>query len=453
MSHSTAAGHGPVDRHHPVHNPEVVGFTQAEIDETPVKPKWNSLGPGIVAAATGVGAADLVATLTAGSRYGYMLLWAVVLGVVFKIVLVEGVGRYYLSTGKTIFQGWRGLGSWTSWYFGPYILIWGFVYGATAMSSTALPLAALFPGVDSKVFAIASGLVGLGLVWLNRYGLVEKVMTVLIGVMFVTVLISAALTVPNLGDILGGLVPRIPSGDPDVMFYVLGLAGGVGGTITLGAYGYWLREKGWNTPKYMRVMRFDNTVSYVLTGVFVIATMIMGVELLHSAGIAISSGDKGLLDVGDVLAQRYGDVWATVFLIGFFAASFSSVIGVWHGVSLMFADFWTNFRRPADELDQDDAPSLASKPGRFYLLWLTFPPMVLLFLDRPIFLILLYGTLGALFMPFLAVTLLFLNNSRRVPGKFRNGWVRNVLLALTTAVFLVIGGNELLKALKPLIGG
>ena len=169
MSHSTAAGHGPVDRHHPVHNPEIVGFTQAEIDETPVKPRWNSLGPGIVAAATGVGAADLVATLTAGSRYGYMLLWAVVLGVVFKIVLVEGTGRYYLSTGRTIFQGWRSLGSWTSWYFGPYILIWGFVYGATAMSSTALPLAALFPGVDPTIFAVAAGVAGLALVWLDRY--------------------------------------------------------------------------------------------------------------------------------------------------------------------------------------------------------------------------------------------------------------------------------------------
>ncbi|MBD4383957.1 divalent metal cation transporter, partial [Xanthomonas citri pv. citri] len=80
------------------------------------------------------------------------------------------------------------------------------------------------------------GLVGLGLVWLNRYGLIEKLMTVLIGVMFLTVLFSAALTAPNVGDILAGLVPRIPSGDPDVMFYVLGLAGGVGGTITLGAY-------------------------------------------------------------------------------------------------------------------------------------------------------------------------------------------------------------------------
>lgn len=441
------------DRGHPVHNPDIVGFTEAELNETPIKPRWNSLGPGIVAAATGVGAADLVATLTAGSRYGYMLLWAVVLGVIFKIVLVEGVGRWYLSTGKTIFQGWRQLGSWTSWYFGPYILIWGFVYGATAMSSTAIPLAALFPAVDAKVFAIAAGLIGLALVWLNKYGLIEKLMTALIGVMFVTVLISAALTAPNVGEILSGLVPRIPSGDPQVMFYVLGLAGGVGGTITLGAYGYWLREKGWNVPKYMKVMKFDNATSYVLTGIFVIATMIMGVELLHSAGLAISSGDKGLVDVGNVLAERYGQVWSYVFLIGFFAASFSSLLGVWHGVSLMFADFWTNFRRPADELDQDDAPSLASKPARFYLLWLTILPMSLLFLDRPIFLILLYGTLGALFMPFLAVTLLFLNNRKDVPVQHRNGWIRNILLGLTAAVFVAIGVNELIKALQPVLGG
>ena len=436
-----------------IHNPNIVGFTDAEINETAVKPKWNSLGPGIVAAATGVGAADLVATLTAGSRYGYMLLWAVVVGVIMKIVLVEGVGRYYLSTGKTIFQGWRTLGSWTSWYFGPYILIWGFVYGATAMSSTALPLAALFPAVDTKVFAIAAGLIGLGLVWLNKYHLIEKLMTVLIGVMFVTVLLSAALTLPNLGDLVTGFIPRIPNED-GAMFYVLALAGGVGGTITLGAYGYWLREKGWNQPKWMKVMRFDNGTSYVLTGIFVIATMIMGVELLHSAGIAISAGDRGLLDVSTVLADRYGEVWSTVFLIGFFAASFSSLLGVWHGVSLMFGDFWANFRRPADELDQDDAPSLKSKQSRFFLLWLTIPPMALLFLDRPIFLILLYGTLGALFMPFLAVTLLFLNNQKKfVPQQFRNGWIRNILLALTAATFVALGINELINALSPLWSG
>lgn len=432
---------------------DVVGFTDEELHQPKVRPGWNKIGPGIVAAATGVGAADLVATLTAGSRYGYMLLWAVVVGVLMKILLVEGVGRYYLSTGKTIFQGWRTLGAWTSWYFGPYILIWGIVYGATAMSSTALPLAALFPAVDLKIFAIAAGLIGLALVWLDKYRLIETLMMVLIGIMFFTVMLSAILTLPNLGEIVAGLVPRIP-GDPNAMFYVLALAGGVGGTITLAAYGYWLREKGWNKPKWLRVMRFDNATAYILTGIFVIATMIMGVELLYSAGIAITAGDQGLLDVSTVLADRYGNTWSIVFLIGFFAASFSSLLGVWHGVSLMFADFWTNFRRPADELDQDNAPGLKSKPARLYLLMLTFPTMILLFFDQPIFLILLYGTLGALFMPFLAVTLLFLNNQKRfVPKQFRNRWFHNILLGITAGIFVALGANELYEALASLWNG
>jgi Mn2+/Fe2+ NRAMP family transporter len=39
--------------------------------------KLRQVGPGIMAAATGVGAGDLVATMVAGSRYGYTLLWAV----------------------------------------------------------------------------------------------------------------------------------------------------------------------------------------------------------------------------------------------------------------------------------------------------------------------------------------------------------------------------------------
>src|SRR5690606_41738795 len=79
-------------------------------DDGGLPARWNIIGPGLVVAATGVGAADMVATLVAGSRYGYGLLWAVVLGVILKIVLVEGAGRYTLSTGKTIFEGRRSPG-------------------------------------------------------------------------------------------------------------------------------------------------------------------------------------------------------------------------------------------------------------------------------------------------------------------------------------------------------
>ena len=198
-------------------------------------PKWKVIGPGLLVAATGVGAADLVATLIAGQKYGYALLWVAVLGCILKIILVEGAGRYSLSTQRSIFEGWRSLGLWTTIYFVPYIILWGFVYGAAAMSSTALPLAAIFPQVPLPVFAIASGLIGLALVWFGRYAFFEKVCAVLVALMLVTVVGAAVVTLPNVLDVLSGLVPRIPEGS---MINVLSVAGGVGGTITLAAYGY-----------------------------------------------------------------------------------------------------------------------------------------------------------------------------------------------------------------------
>src|SRR5690606_16832884 len=127
-------------------------------DGPPHRTTWRLVGPGIVVAATGVGSGDLVATLLAGERFGYTLLWAAVAGCLVKIALAEATGRWSLATGRTIFDGWSSLGRWTHLYFGPYIVIWGFVYGATGMSATALPLAVLFPVLPLWAWAVASGL-------------------------------------------------------------------------------------------------------------------------------------------------------------------------------------------------------------------------------------------------------------------------------------------------------
>src|SRR4029079_13565827 len=95
---------------------------------------------------------------------------------------------------------------------------------------------------------------------------------------------------------------------------------------------------------WMKVMRLDNRVAYATTGVFVVAMLFVGAELLHSANRAIASGDKGLIQLSDILENEYGSGTAKFFLIGFFATSFTSLIGVWHGVSLMFADFVARYR-------------------------------------------------------------------------------------------------------------
>jgi Mn2+/Fe2+ NRAMP family transporter len=76
------------------------------------------LGPGLVVAATGVGAGDMVSSLSAGTKFGTTLVWVIVLGALLKYVLTEGMGRWYMATGTTILEGWRSLGLWASLYFG-----------------------------------------------------------------------------------------------------------------------------------------------------------------------------------------------------------------------------------------------------------------------------------------------------------------------------------------------
>lgn len=397
----------------------------------PRSARWKFIGPGLVAAATGVGAGDLVATLIAGSLFGYALLWAAVLGCVVKIALSEGAARYHLSTGSTIFEGWRSLGTWTSWYFGIYILVWGFIYGATAMSATALPLAVLFPILPLPAWAVVAGLASFLFVALNRYETFEWVMKVFVAIMFVVMTGLAVLVAPGLDDVLGGLVPSVPEGS---VFYTLGLIGGVGGTITTAAYGYWVNAKGWQGPGWIPMMRFDNYTAYTVTGIFVVAMLIVGAELLHSAQIALASGDRGLLNLSDVLEDRFGRPVAIAFLVGFAATAMSSLFGVWHGVSLLFSDF---VEHVGGRTERSEHPE-RKWPFRAYLAWLTFPPMVLLFFEKPFLLVIVYGVIGAFFMPFLAVTLLLLLNSKRIPPEDRNGWLSNALLTVSALLFVAL---------------
>jgi Mn2+/Fe2+ NRAMP family transporter len=435
------------------------GTTTDPTPPTGVGAKLRQVGPGLLAAATGVGAGDLVATMVAGAQYGMLLLWAAVLGTVLKLALAEGVGRWHLASGSTLLDGWRRLGYWATVFFGVYIVIWGFVYGATAMSAVGLPLNALFGGLSVRYWAMIAGVLGLALVWVQRYEFFEKFMTVLVLIKFGSVVSIAVLVAPDLGGVLNGLVPRLPAGSA---IYVLGLIGGVGGTITMAAYGYWMIAKGWKGTGWLSVMRLDNTVGYVMTGIFVIAMLIVGADILF--GQQLTTGDSGLLTLGDALGERYGQ-WARIlFLVGFLAVTWTSLLGVWNGVSLLFHDWTRTIRLPHGAKAEVGAATADPEPGdaqetatgyearaaersvpfRAYLLWLTLPPMALLFFDRPFAVTLVYGVLGSAFMPFLGISLMLLLNSKRVARDGRSGWLSNLMLTVASLLFVVLLVTDLI---------
>jgi len=398
--------------------------------------KWTIIGPGLIVAATGVGAGDLVAALVAGTNYGLVFIWSIIIGALLKFALNEGVGRWHLISGKTILEGWQAMGKWATGYFGVYVLIWGFVYGAAGTSSCALAMSAMFPAIPLWVWAVVHGVAGFALTWRGQFRLFERAMNILIIMMFITVVGSALFVLPTLSDIWETAIPQLPKGS---LLYALGLIGGVGGSITMASYGYWLQENRWKGKSYIPLMRYDSAIAYFVTAIFTLSLLVLGAALLFGTNYSIN-GEQGLVSFASVMGNELHPVMRWIFLLGFWSASFTSVLGVWNGVAYLFADFVHTIRPsevPKEQLSQ-------TKAFRFYVFWLTFPPMLLHFLGKPVGLIIVYGALGAVFMPFMALTLLWLLNSKKhSPLQDRNNWVSNVPLSLCVVLFFVLAATEL----------
>lgn len=395
------------------------------------------IGPGLIVAATGVGAGDLATGAFTGNQLGVAVLWAVLVGAFIKFVLNEGLARWQLATGQTVLAGAvLRLGRPVRYVFGAYLLLWSYFVGSALISACGAAAHAMLPvfadAVRGKVvFGIAHSLAGVVLVLLGGFKLFEKVMGVAIAVMFATVLATAVLLKPDGSAVLSGmLVPRIPQMDGSGLAWTIALTGGVGGTLTVLCYGYWIREKGRTRPDDLRTCRIDLGVGYGFTALFGLAMVVIG-SRIRVAG----SGAGLIVALAAKLAGPLGPAGRWAFLIGAWSALFSSLLGVWQAVPYVFADFCGLIRR-GGEATGGVPVDTRGRAYRTYLFLIALVPMAGLF-GRFRAVQKAYAIFGALFMPMLAVALLVLNGRARwVGAKMRNRPATTAVLAATVVLFL-----------------
>ena len=134
--------------------------------------------------------------------------------------------------------------------------------------------------------------------------------------------------------------------------------------------------------------------------------------------------------------------------MGFWAAVFASLLGVWQSVPYLYADFYSIIKKLSPEAraraTQGDEHAVSagaavhharrrcrsrSSGGRCSI-------------------IVTYTIVGSLFVPFLAATLLYLNNRVRWTAPVpHNHWTTNALLVVILALFLAVGAQEVINAL------
>jgi Mn2+/Fe2+ NRAMP family transporter len=416
-----------------------------------------SLGPGLVLAAAGIGAGDVVVASVTGIRFGTTLLWAVAFTAALKFVLTEALARWQLATGETIVHAWvTRLPRWVSVLFGIYLLFWTFMVGASLSSACGLAGASLFGTGEVPVWGALHAVVAAGLVASNRYARFQRMMKMLIAVMAGSVLVCAVLAAPPVVELMRGLfVPALPSMGGGAQ--VLALLGGIGGSLTVICYGYWMRAAAWRGPERLLTVRSDVRLAYVFTGLFGIALVVIAAGVNAQA----AGGARIALEIAARLELVAGPVARWVFLVGFWCTVFTAMLGVWQGVPQVYVDLigaWAgrgNHGGRVPPASGDTAAENASSTSRTvrrdrgtYLTALAFlagPPLILLWFHEPVTVVVAFSIAGAFFMPFLAATLLYLNNRRAWVGELANRWPGNIALTVCLVVFGAVCVREIMK--------
>lgn len=412
------------------------------------------IGPGILVAATGVGAGDLATASFTGAELGLAILWAVVVGAFLKFVLNEGLTRWQLATGSTLLEGCaEHLGKPVQWLFLAYLLLWSFFVGAALMgavgvtSHAILPLTGTGPDAartDKIIYGIAWSLLAVLLVKLGGYRLFARVMSACIGIMFVVAVATAVAMRPPLGEFVSGLLlPAIPSGG---VSWTVALMGGVGGTVTVLCYGYWIREEGRVSADDLTTCRIDLAVGYTATAIFGLAMVVIGNSLGELEGGGATLVVK-IAEQLDASLGSFGPVLKWAFLCGAWAAVFSSLLGVWQSVPYLFADAWQLVRGRRQLGTKIDAQSL---PYQGYLYGIALVPMIGLVGVNFRTMQKVYAVAGALFIPMLALVLLILNGRQAWVGrKHKNSPTTLVVLVGALLLFAFAGVMEFRESLFP----
>ncbi len=395
-------------------------------------PRGGRWGPGFLVAAAFIGPGTVTTASVAGASFGTALLWALLFSTVATIVLQEMAARLGVVTGLGLGEAVR-----RRWASGP--ARWGavaLVVGAVAIGNAAyqtgnllgggLGLAGL-TGVSARVWApVIAGAAAL-LLWTGSYRVVERGMALLVTVMSVVFLVTAAVVLPGIDGVLEGLfVPRVPSG---ALLATVALVG-----TTVVPYNLFLHASAvgerWRGEEDLGRARMDLLVSIGLGGAVSMAVLLTAAG---AGGGEVSTAAEMARALEPVLGR-----WAAGFFgVGLFAAGMTSSVTAPLAAAYATAGAlgWSRDLR---------SPRMRAVWGGVIL----FGAVLATLGVQPVPAILFAQAANGVLLPAVAVFLLVAVNDGRWMGGRRNGWAANLLGGLVVLVAAGLGVRGVLAALR-----
>ena len=394
------------------------------------------LGPAFVAAIAYVDPGNVAANLSAGAKYGYLLVWVLVAANLMAGLIQYESAKLGLVTGKSLPEllGER-------LRTGPRVGFWAqaeLIAAATDLAEViggAIALHLLFD-LPLVVGGLIVGVVSMLLLAVqSRFGQrpFEFVIIGLLTIIAIGFLAGLVVRPPDGAAVLGGLVPRFADTGS-----VLLAASVLGATVmphaiyvhsALARDRHGRAEGPKQTGRLLRITKWDVSIALTLAGIVNIGMLLLAATNLRSV-----SGVDTIEGAHDAIGAALGPAIAVIFSIGLLASGLASTsVGSYAGATIMAG----LLRRRIPILLRR---SITLIPA-LILLWVGADPTAVLIVSQ---VALSFG------IPFALIPLLRFTNDSKVMGDFANGFAVKVLLLI--AVVLVIGLNATLLVLA-LLGG
>lgn len=337
--------------------------------------RW--LGPGLVVAATAIGASHLVLAPTAGAAYGYALLWVVTFAHLFKYPAFEFGPRYAVATGGSLLDGYArvpGPGNWALWVFLAGTIIQGVTVLAGVLGVAAAVVAAVVPGLPIPLGSLLLGLLIAGLLRSGGFdGLSALSKWMLLALAAMTALAFLARP-PGAGFWSGLAVPAAPAGAALLIGALLGwMPTGIDVAVWHSMWALERRDE-WEerarakagardnvpargevpTAGVLGVGLLDMRIGYGLSLALGAMFVALGAEVLRPLG-RVPEGADVAITIARLYTDVLGDWVLPLFLAAAFFGMFSTAYAVLDGFPRAFAETLGRLR-----------PAAAARRGALY---------------------------------------------------------------------------------------
>ncbi|HJQ20573.1 MAG TPA: Nramp family divalent metal transporter [Gemmatimonadaceae bacterium] len=370
---------------------------------------------------------NLVTAAQAGATFRFQLLWALALGTIIVIFLVEMSGRFAAVTKKSIPTGVRehfGVRVWIAPF--AILVLLHFLTLAAELGGIAFALQ-LVTGISFQIWVLPVGVLVWLFLWRATFDAIEY-STATLGLIALCFVVAAFMYHPPRSDVLSGLLPSLPKQDgAKYWLYAVSIIGALIAPYMFYFYSSGAVEDEWD-KSYLMVNRIVSITGMSFGAVITAAVIIMTGLVLHPLDIGVDSINQAAF----VLTGAFPFWGFLLFAASMGIACTGAAAEV--GLSLAYSTAQTFGWNWGESLE----PKKDARFALTYTVAIVLAMLLMMLGIDPLKLTIYTMALNAMVLPIVSIPFLMLMNDGRLMREFTNGIFTNAATAIIVLISFVL---------------